>query len=494
MSELHSMDITRGGRWLVFGASGYVGGHLVPRLLDDGRTVRAVARNTKALEGRGWDGAELARGDALDPTSLPAVLDGVDVAFYLVHSMAAGRGFADLDLQAARIFSEAARNAGVRRIIYLGGLVPPDPESEHLQSRADTGAVLRESGVPVTEIRAGIIVGPGSAAFEVIRDLVNNLPFMITPKWVRSRTPPIALSNLLEYLARVAEIPETAGKTYDVAGPEMLSYEDLMRQFGEVVGRRPGILPVPVLSPGLSSRWLGLVTSVPSAVARALIGGLSHDIPAQPEPLRELVPQELLSFREAVRESLQMERDNAVAGRWVEGALMFRGFRSDHAYYAKKSSGRTTTMAPLDCIWRVVCSIGGRNRYFFMNALWTLRELIDWMIGGPGFTRARRDPRELRVGDYVDSWQVVAMEPGRRLTLGFGMRAPGSGVLEFELQPQGERNVLTATLYWHPAGVWGLLYWHALSPLHRFILGGMSSAIARRAERIDDSEDDRVVV
>jgi hypothetical protein len=274
----------------------------------------------------------------------------------------------------------------------------------------------------------------------------------------------------------------------------MLSYEDLMRQFGEVVGKHPGILPVPVLSPGLSSRWLGLVTAVPSAVARALIGGLSHDIPAQPEPLRRLVPQDLLSFREAVRESLQMERDNAVAGRWIEGALMFRGFRSDHAYYAKKSCGQATTRASLDSIWKVVCSIGGRNRYFFMNALWTLRELLDWLIGGPGFTRARRDPCELRVGDYVDSWQVVAIEPGRRLTLGFGMRAPGSGVLEFELIPQGERNVLSATLYWHPAGVWGLLYWHALAPLHNFILAGMTSAIARRAERLSNAEDHKVVV
>jgi uncharacterized protein YbjT (DUF2867 family) len=494
MIESPAVELAHEGRWLVFGASGYVGGHLVPRLLGEGRAVRAVARNIKTLEGRGWEGAELASGDALDPASLPAVLEGVDVAFYLVHSMAAGRGFAELDLQAARNFSEAARNTGIRRIIYLGGLVPPEPESEHLQSRADTGAVLRDSGVPVTEIRAGIIVGPGSAAFEVIRDLVNNLPFMITPKWVRSRTPPIALGNLLEYLARVPEVPQTAGKTYDVAGPEMLSYEDLMRQFGECVGKRPGLLPVPVLSPGLSSRWLGLVTSVPSAVARALIGGLSHDIPAQPEPLRRLVPQDLLNFREAVRESLQMERDNAVAGRWIEGALMFRGFRSDHAYYAKKSCGQATTGASLENIWKVVCSIGGRNRYFYMNALWTLRELMDWLVGGPGFMRARRDPCELRVGDYVDSWQVVAMEPGRRLTLGFGMRAPGSGVLEFELMPQGERNVLSATLYWHPAGVWGLLYWHALAPLHTFILEGMSSAIVRRAERLCNAEDDRVVV
>jgi uncharacterized protein YbjT (DUF2867 family) len=472
------------GCWLVFGASGYIGGHLVPRLLAEGKSVRAAARNPRVLEGRGWAGAELVQGDALDPTTLPAVLTGVDVAFYLVHSMAAGRNFSRLDLEAARNFGQAAKAAGVRRIVYLGGLIPQDARSEHLKSRADTGAVLRESGVPVTEIRAGIIVGPGSAAFEVIRDLVNNLPAMITPRWVRCKTPPIALDNLLEYLVRVADVEETADGTYDVAGPEVLSYEDLMRQFGEIVGKHPWILPVPVLSPGVSSYWLGLVTAVPSAVAMALIGGLDHDIPAEPEALRKLVPQRLLTYREAVEAVLEIERSNALPSRWVEGALMFRGFRSDHAFYAKKAAGTALAAASPEQLWRVVNTIGGRNRYFSMNFLWTLREFLDWIVGGPGLSRGRRDPERLRLGDYVDSWQVVAMEPPTRLTLGFGMRAPGSGVLEFEIKSEDGRSRVTVTTYWHPAGVWGLLYWYASAPLHALVFRGMAEEIARRAEKL----------
>jgi uncharacterized protein YbjT (DUF2867 family)/uncharacterized protein YndB with AHSA1/START domain len=473
------------GLHLVFGASGYIGGHLVPRLLREGLSVRAAARNPAVLEGRGWDGAELVRGDALEPETLADVLEGVDVAYYLVHSMAAGRGFSELDREAARNFGEAARRAGVRSIVYLGGLLPQGAESEHLVSRADTGTVLREAGVPVTEIRAGIIVGPGSAAFEVIRDLVNNLPVMVTPRWVRSRTPPIALDNLLEYLIRVPGIEEARGGTFDVAGPEMLSYEDLMRQFGEIVGRRPRILPVPVLSPGLSSYWLALVTAVPSAVARALIGGLAHDIPARPEPLRRLVAQELLSYRESVRAALKAEADNAVASRWIEGALMFRGYRQDHAYYAKKAAGSALTAASPEAVWRVINTIGGKTRYFYMNALWKVREILDWIVGGPGLNYARRDPQTLRLGDYVDSWQVVAMEPPNRLTLGFGMRAPGSGVLEFEVVPVDGGTRVTVTAYWHPAGVWGLAYWYAFAPAHLFIFKGMTREIARRAERLD---------
>lgn len=468
--------------WLVFGASGYVGSHLVPKLLDEGRQVRAAARDPRVLEGRGWDGAELVRADALDPATLPAVLAGVKVAYYLVHSMAAGQGFAGLDSKAARHFGAAARAAGVERIVYLGGLLPEDARSEHLLSRADTGDVLRDSGVPVTEIRAGIIVGPGSAAFEVIRDLVNNLPVMITPRWVRSRTPPIALENLLEYLFRVATLPQTAGQTYDAAGMEMLSYEDLMRQFGEVVGKRPRILPVPVLSPGLSSFWLGLVTSVPTAVARALIAGLAHDIPANPEPLRKLVPQQLLSYRQAVEASLEIERRNAIASRWVEGALMFRGFRPDHSFYAKKTAATALSNAAPETVWAVLNSIGGRNRYFHMSLLWRVREFLDWLVGGSGWSRGRRDPDRLRVGDYVDSWQVVAMEVPSRLTLGFGMRAPGSGILEFELRPESGKTRITLTALWHPAGVWGLVYWYISAPFHALVLPGMVREVARKAE------------
>jgi len=435
------------------------------------------------LEARGWAGVELVEADALAPETLAAALAGIEVAYYLVHSMAAGRAFGRLDVQAADNFAAAAAKAGVKRIVYLGGLVPPDADSEHIVSRRETGDRLRAGPVPVTEIRAGIIVGPGSAAFEVMRDLVLHLPVMVTPRWVRAKSPPIALDNLLEYLVRIAVVPEAAGMTYDAGGPELLSYEDMMRVIANVAGRRrPLVLPVPVLSPRLSSYWLALVTAVPAPVARALIGGLKHDFAASDAELRRLVPLRLLTFREAVETAFAAERTHTVAARWTEGAFAMRGFRHDHAYYAKQAGGCALANAPLAAVWRQVTSIGGDNRYYFMNVLWWLRELMDWCIGGPGFTRGRRHPTELRVGDVIDYWTVVGLEPERRLTLHFGMKAPGTGILEFELEPQGARTRIRITAYWHPRGVWGLAYWYALVPAHRFIFKGWTRAIARRAE------------
>jgi uncharacterized protein YbjT (DUF2867 family) len=467
---------------LVFGASGYIGGHLVPRLLAAGKPVRAAARDTASLERAGWDGVERVSADALRPETLDPLLAGVDTAYYLVHSMGAGKDFGRLDLECADNFAAAAARAGVRRIVYLGGLIPEGAQSEHLVSRKETGDRLRAGSVPVTEVRAGIIVGPGSAAFEVIRDLVNALPGMVTPRWVRARTPPIALENLLEYLLRIPEHEAAAGGIYDAAGPEELSYEELMRGFGELVGRKPLIVPVPVLSPTLSSYWLGLVTTVPTPVARALIGGLAHDIPAHPEPLRRLVPQRLLDYREAVTAALEAERRNAVTARWTEGALMYRNYRQDYAFYAKRATGSAVSRSSLDEVWQVVTAIGGRNRYYALDFLWTLRELADWFVGGPGLSRGRRHARELRVGDTVDSWQVIGLEPRKRLTLLFGMKAPGAGILEFQLEPVAEGTRVTATAYWHPRGAWGLLYWYPLVPFHGLIFDRMTDAIARRAE------------
>jgi uncharacterized protein YbjT (DUF2867 family) len=471
---------------LVFGASGYIGTNLVPALVAAGRRVRAAARNRGVLEARGWSDVDLVEADALAPDSLPAALAGVDTAYYLVHSMASGENFGELDLVAAGHFADAAAGAGVRRIVYLGGLAPPDADSEHLVSRKQTGDRLRAGTVPVTEIRAGVIVGPGSAAYEVIRDLVYHLPLMVTPRWVRSKSSPIALSNLLEYLLRVPALAEAAGNVYDAAGPEYLSYEQLMRQFGEIAGKRPRILPVPVLSPGLSSYWLGLITAVPANIARALIQGLKHDIPADDAALRRLVPQRLLTFKEAVVAALEAERRHAVAARWTEGAFMFRRFRQDYAFYAKRASGSAATTASAAAVWQVVTSLGGKTRYFYMNWIWTLRELMDWLVGGPGFTRGRRDADDLRLGDTIDYWTVVGLDPGRRLTLDFGMKAPGAGIIEFEIDPaRGDYTRLAVTAYWHPQGVWGLLYWAVLVPFHLFIFKGMTRAIARRAEALD---------
>ena len=471
---------------LVFGASGYVGTNLVERLLKERLPVRAAARNLKVLEAREWLGADLVQADALAPQTLPAALAGVDVAYYLVHSMAAGRNFGQIDLEAARNFAQAAAAAGVRRIVYLGGLVPPDADSEHLVSRRDTGEVLRAGTVPVTELRAGIIVGAGSAAYEVIRDLVNHLPLMVTPRWVNSRSSPLALSNLLTYLVELPRHPESAGQIYDAGGPDYLSYETMMRRFGALVGRHPRIVPVPVLTPGFSALWLGLITTVPASIARALIGGLKHDIPAADAPLRALVPQTLLGFDEAVREAMQAEQAHTVAARWTEGRLMFRGNRLDHSFYAKKAGGSALSTASPQALWQVVCGIGGPERYYTLNFLWWLRELIDWLFGGPGFTRGRRDPEHLRLGDTIDYWTVIGLNPPQRLTLNFGMKCPGSGVLEFEIETVAPgQNRLTVTAYWHPRGVWGLLYWYALVPAHLFLFKRFTRVMAHRAEQIE---------
>ena len=324
----------------------------------------------------------------------------------------------------------------MERICYLGGLVPEDAKSEHIVSRRETGEVLRRGPVPVTEIRAGIIVGPGSAAFEVMRDLVYHLPVMVTPRWVRAKSPPIALDNLLEYLVRAPALPETAGGIYDAAGPEELTYQAMMRILAEAAGRRPPwIIPVPVLSPKLSAYWLRFVTSVPTPIARALIEGLKHDFSAHPEALRALVPQRLLGFRESVEAAFAAERNAQVQARWTEGAFNMRKGRLDYAYYAKRAGGSAVAEAPASAVWSVVAAIGGDNRYYFLNGLWTLREVIDWALGGQGLRHGRRHPTELRVGDRIDSWEVIGIEPERRLTLAFGMRAPGAGVLEFEIEP-----------------------------------------------------------
>lgn len=471
-------------RRLVFGASGYVGSNLVPYLVAAGVPVRAAARSREVLSARPWEGVDTVQADALQPATLPPALADIDTAYYLVHSMAAGKAFVALDLEAAANFADAAAAAGVRRIVYLGGLLPEGAGGEHLDSRRATGETLRRGRVPVTELRAGIIIGPGSAAFEVMRDLTLNLPLMLTPRWVRAKSPPIALDNLLEYLLRVPSLPETADEILDAGGPEEVSYEDMMRMVADVAGkRRPRIIPVPVLTPRLSSYWLGLTTAVPGDIARALIGGLRHDFSADDSALRRLVPQPLLGVRAAIEAAFAAERRHTVAARWTEGAFALRGFRHDVAFYAKRASGSAVANAPPEALWHQVQRIGGRNRYYYMNWLWSLREFIDWCVGGAGFSRGRRDPDELRLGDVVDYWTVVGISPQRHLTLYFGMKAPGAGVLEFELTPLKEGHTrIDVTAYWHPRGFWGLAYWYLLVPAHLFLFRGWTRAIARRAE------------
>lgn len=470
-------------RHLVFGASGYIGGHLVPFLLGEGRQVRATARNIEVLENREWTGVELAAADALRPDTLDQVLQDVDTAYYLVHSMAAGADFPSLDATAARNFAAAAERTGVRRIVYLGGLIPDAPRSAHLRSRQQTGDILRAGSVPVTELRAGMIIGPGSAAWEVIRDLVNHLPVMITPRWVSSRSTPVALANLLRYLTDIGQHEVAADQTYDVGGPEVLTYAEIMRRYGALVGKCPMIIPVPVLTPRLSSYWLRLVTSVPTNVARALVDGLSQDVIADNARLAKLIPQELLSFDAAATEALEAERQHAIPARWVEGAIACDNFRPEYSFYAQQAEGSAVTEASSADVWSVVCQFGHKGQFFYGRPLWWLRRALDWTIGGPSFRRSRRHPEQLRVGDVVDSWRVIAVEPGMRLVLLMEMKAPGAGVLEFIIVDEGVRRRIVMRAYWHPAGVWGLLYWYALLPIHAFLFTGSARAIARIANR-----------
>ncbi len=470
---------------LVFGASGYIGTNLTPRLLDAGWQVRAAARHHAVLAARQWQGVELVAADALRPESLRAALSDIDVAFYLVHSMAAGRDFADLDIEAARNFAKAAAKAGVGRIVYLGRLVPDKPRSNHLRARFETGDALRHGPVPVAEIRAGMIVGPGSAAYEIIRDLVTYLPVMITPRWVQSRSTPIALDNLLDYLVHVACLPETAGKIFDVGGPEILSYEELMRQYGEIIGKQFWLLSLPVLTARLSSYWLKLVTSVPTTIARALIDGLERDVIANDEEIRKLVPLELKDFKQAVTAALEAEQNNNISAHWAEGSIVCRNFHPEYSYYAKRAGSEVATRASASAVWRQVTAFGGDEGYYYAESLWFLRRLINWFAGGPSFSRRRRHPTDVRVGDVIDAWRVIAAEPEKQLTLLMEMRGPGSGVLEFKINDKGDRRSLSATAYWHPAGPAGLIYWYSLLPVHAFLFRGLTAAIVKRAEKND---------
>lgn len=471
---------------LVFGASGYIGTNLVPRLLDAGVSVVAAARHIDVLEGRNWDAVELVEADALDPATLVRACEGVDVAFYLVHSMASGSDFAVRDRAAAANFRDAAARAGVGRILYLGGLQPPQDASEHLRSRLETGEVLRRGPVPVTEVRAGIIVGAGSAGFEVIRDLANHLPIMTTPRWVRSRTRPIALADLLSYLVALAQEPATAGRIYDVGGPETLSYGDMLSGFAKLRGKRCLIIPVPVLTPRLSSYWLGLVTAVPASVARPLIDGLRHDLIPDDLSIREVVPIPLHTYREAIVAALQQEQTLSVPARWTEGSLAFRGYNPEISFYAKGERTETLARASAANVWNVVRSIGGDSGYYFANALWQARGVMDRLVGGPGLRRGRRHPSGVRVGDTIDFWRVVSIEPGVRLTLLAEMRLPGTAILEFEVIPEGPgRSRLITTARFHPAGLWGLLYWQVLVLAHNQIFRRMPRAMVSRAEWLE---------
>lgn len=460
---------------LVTGATGYIGSRLANRLLHLGIPVRAMARDPRRLPALAAAGAQCVAGDVMEPATLPPALEGVTVAYYLIHSMADGADFARRDREAAGNFAAACAEAGVQRIVYLGGLGTPGATlSTHLASRQEVGDVLRAGSVPVTELRAAIIVGAGSASFDIIRDLARKLPLMICPRWVRSRCEPIALDQVLEYLVGVLEDRRTTGQLLEIGGGEVLTYADMLRQCAAEMGKRVRILVVPVLTPRLSSYWLNLVTRVPMRIARPLVEGLRNDVVTTDQRIREWIPATPMTFRQAVGRALS---DGSAA----PAAVLLD----------ERTVSANTTPALL---FAAVERIGGPTGWYYANWLWWLRGALDRALGGVGMRRGR-GPGPLAVGDPLDFWRVEELVPGMRLLLRAEMRVPGAATLEFEVgaSEEGGGAVLTQRARFEPKGRWGRAYWDALRPVHSVLFRGMANAIVRAAMTAsrDPRESDR---
>lgn len=476
---------------LVTGATGYIGGRLVARLLDAGYAVRCLARDPQRLQGRAWAShVEIAQGDVLDPASLPPALAGVEVAFYLVHSLAAGADFHERDLEAARTFATAFRDAGGQRIIYLGGLGDPHEDlSQHLRSRHETGDALREAGVPVTELRAAVIVGSGSLSFEMVRYLTERVPVMICPKWVYTRIQPISIRNVLDYLVAALQTPASIGQSVDIGGADIVTYGEMMTIYAKVRGLRRLMLPVPVLTPRLSSYWVHLVTPVPSVIAQPLIDGLRNEVVTRDDRARTLFPTvHPMGYREAVKLALERLDAGRVDTAWTDALTTSQGRRpvvvlSNREGMVLEQRTRSVAASP-EAVYRAFTGLGGARGWLCMNWAWQLRGLLDRLVGGVGMRRGRRDPQFLRCGDAVDFWRVEATEPNRMIRLRAEMKVPGRAWLEFQVRPgENGRSVLTQTAMFAPRGLFGWVYWYALYPLHAWIFSGMSREIARFAER-----------
>jgi len=476
---------------LVTGATGYVGGRLVPVLLEGGYRVRVMGRSMAKLSCRRWarhPHVELVKADVSDPDSLKEAARGCWAVYYLVHSMTSrARDFAEADRRAARNMADAAAAGGVERIIYLGGLGEDKPDlSDHLRSRTEVARILESGPVPVTFLRAAVILGSGSASFEMLRYLTERLPIMTTPSWVRTPCQPIAIRNVLHYLKGCLEQDETVGRRFDIGGPDILTYEALIRLYAEEAGL-PGriIVPVRVLSPRLSSWWVHLVTPVPSSIARPLIDGLKNPVVCQENAIRDLIPQELISCREAIRLALQRVRQSCVETCWSDaGPLETPEWTqcgdADYAGGTIYECGyRAVIEATREAVWDRIRTIGGTTGWYFADFLWEVRGAVDRLMGGVGVRRGRRDPIDLRAGDALDFWRVLEVEPPSRLTLLAEMKLPGEAVMTFNLHSLGkERTELQLLSRFLPRGLWGMIYWYALYPFHQWIYRGMLLRLA----------------
>jgi uncharacterized protein YbjT (DUF2867 family) len=466
---------------LLTGATGYIGGRLLRRLEEQGCRVRCLARRPEFLQARVGPQTELARGDVLDAASLKPAMRGVDVAYYLVHSMGSAGNFEEQDRQAARNFAAAAKEAGVRQIIYLGGLGEDvDELSPHLRSRHEVGKLLRASGVPVIEFRASIVIGSGSLSFEMVRALVERLPVMVTPRWVRVLAQPIAINDVLAYLAAALGLSEPG--IFEVGGPDVVSYSDLMGEYARQRGLHRVMVPVPVLTPRLSSLWLGLVTPVYARVGRKLIDSIRHPTVVHNDAARRAFPIEPVGVREAIAQALRQEDQEFVETHWA-GAVsaageprQWGGVRLGNRLIDTRS---VEVGVPAAEAFAPIQRVGSATGWYYGKGLWRVRGWLDLLVGGVGMRRGRRHPEELRAGETLDCWRVEEIQPGRRLRLVAEMKLPGRAWLEFEVEAIGAGSHITQTAMFDPHGLAGLAYWYLVWPLHKLVFAGMVRGIAR---------------
>ena len=473
-------------RVLLTGATGYVGGRLLAELERRGVTLRCFLRRPESLRGRAAPSTELAAGDALDAQSVTRALADVDAAYYLIHSMG-GEDFAARDREAARNFGTAAREAGVKRIVYLGGLGEnAGGLSEHLRSRQETGEILRASGVPVVEFRASIVLGSGSLSFEMIRALVERLPVMICPRWVAVEAQPIAVEDVIAYLAAALDLPAGAERVYEIGGPDRVTYGDLMREYARQRGLKRLLVPVPLLTPRLSSLWLGLVTPLYARVGRKLVDSMRIPTVVRDTGALFVFPVKPRGVREAIARALVNEDGTFARTRWsdaVSSSGLTERYGGDRIGTRFIDSRKALVPVPPSAAFAPIRRIGGDAGWYYGNFLWRLRGFLDLVAGGVGLRRGRRHPDDLREGDALDFWRVEAVEPNRLLRLRAEMRVPGRAWLQFEITPAAGGAEIRQTAVFDSSGLFGLAYWYALYPLHRLIFAGMLRGIAALAEK-----------
>lgn len=470
---------------LLTGASGYIGGRLLKHLENTGERLRCLARHPAALRSSATSKTEVIEGDLLDPDSLRNALQGVHTAYYLVHSMGSSGDFEIEDRQAAQNFAEAARASGVRKIIYLGGLGDADEDlSAHLRSRQEVGRILRESGVPVIEFRASIVIGSGSLSFEMIRALTERLPVMIAPRWVATPAQPIAIEDLIAYLVEALELPAGQSQIFEIGGAEQASYGEIMQEYARQRGLRRLIIPVPVLTPRLSSLWLGFVTPLYARIGRKLIESLRHPTVLKDESALRVFKVRPRGFREAIARAIRNEDRELAQTRWSD-ALSSAGAQRGWGgvrFGARIVDSRIACVqcSPADA-FAPVRRIGGETGWYYGDWLWRLRGWLDLLVGGVGLRRGRRDPELPAIGSTLDFWRVEAYEPERLLRLSAEMKLPGRAWLEFEVHGNQDASFIRQTAFFDPVGLPGLLYWYALFPLHQFVFAGMLRGIAAAA-------------